>query len=139
MSSLHGNRRIRVLATIVLGVMVFASFLWLTGPHMGHQGICIPASLIGSTCPNAGTSSALSFHTGVLRQFTEIVLTGQPFLLIVLFALAAFGLFLAAGRQPTPSSVSFVNHFSREHWRTPRQLRFSHWLALHESSPTVIT
>lgn len=137
MSHPHHSRGTRVLAATMLGVLVLLAFFWWSGPHMGqHDGACIPASLMASDCPNVATSSALSFHAGALRQFSEVTITSQSDLLIALLALGVFGLLGLARQSPLPSSLAVVRPSIHEYWRVPEQQRFNDWLALHESSPS---
>lgn len=132
------NRHVRIFAAITLGVVVFLGLLWWTGPHMEqHEGACIPASLIGSDCPDIATSLALSSHAGALRQFTEVTVAGQPIFLTVFLMLAVFGFLLTIGNQFASPAAFVARQRSREHWRVPEQLRFTHWLALHEISPSL--
>lgn len=122
-----------------MGLVVVMSLLWWVGPHMGqHDGACVPASLLGGDCPNVSTDFAASFHAGVIRQFTQVVvISGQPAFLIALLVLALFGFALIAGRQFIPFQVSVVSASSRQHWRVPKQLRLTHWFALLEHSPSL--
>ena len=130
------RRRMILVAPIVLGVFLAITLLWSSGGHVGaHDGPCLPASLQGDMCSREADLASLSSHAGAFTRFVQSLPGSPATLLLTLLVSVVFGFMVAAVRGLPAFPIPAFSRAALRHWRVPRQLTLSHWLALHESSP----
>lgn len=131
----------RTIATILtisfIGIAIFG-FLGIEFMN-GHHASCIVSTASGSMCPDSESPLGfINFHFNALKNFSTAV--SPSFILLalslVLILSFAFGLLrekLRASRitTPRPSGRALLD------FRPPLQAQFTHWLSLHENSPSL--
>ena len=125
-------------------IAVFGVFAMNHGAGNGHgDGGCIASMVKGVDCPkDAGSLQFLTFHLDAFRSFSTASFGSDfasAFLLLVVFLLTMGAGIIAGVKQapmaPTPSHIR--RQFLESH-SFSSQLKLTHWLSLHENSPSVL-
>ncbi|MBI4092608.1 MAG: hypothetical protein HY420_01660 [Candidatus Kerfeldbacteria bacterium] len=123
----------------MLVVVLSVASLWSNGGHFGkHEGVCVAASIQGGVCPESTTLASLVFHANTLKNYQLSESVNSSLLLVTLLLILFTGL-----RALSKSILSQPVEIARLHAQTitpkPQTQQISHWLALHESSPSTFS
>lgn len=127
-----------------IALVVLAGFLSLAafsmgGMHVNHSGSCVAATLQNTACPNTLTLSALVFHLGAWKNVVQLA----PATLLAAVVFVALALTIMRRGGGPFASTTQLNHshyrVAATHRRVPLELRMTHWLALREASPSLVS
>lgn len=133
-----------ILTSIVIfsfiGIAVFGIFAMAHSMNQEHGG-CIAATSRGESCPiESNLLQTLAYHFDSFRSFSTAILSGNfdnSLLLLFAFALlVGFWIFRNTGLKFSVSSLNQNAFGLLESRESLLQLNLTHWLSLHENSPS---
>ncbi len=127
-----------LLLVCLVGLSLFAFWSMSHSMSSGHATACLGATTQGLACPEGATTlEFVNFHLNGFRQATLAMSANGYFGLVLLL------LFLCSLLWLTPPFYKYLHLplFFRPAYQLiyqaePRPAALTHWLALHETSPT---
>lgn len=126
---------------IIFSFVGIAVFGFTAMNHENNHGYgCIATTAQGINCSNeSGIMNLASFHSGVFKGFSTALLGQSTAVLLNMLFLLAIGIGISSvrARALIPAQLRAYEKLSPSLFFT-FATELTHWLALHENSPTIL-
>ncbi|KKU85829.1 MAG: hypothetical protein A3I38_02800 [Candidatus Wildermuthbacteria bacterium RIFCSPLOWO2_02_FULL_47_10] len=140
---LNSNMKGFLAAAILISFAAIA-FFGYTAVHIekSHPKVrCITEQMRGAQCPDARNQFAVAdFHLGALKSFSLAIAEGGGMNFVSGLAVLFAAMLLAIAAPVllcVPQVPQFLRGFPARAYLFCLRPKFTHWLALHENSPTI--